>query len=194
MGGGAYHPFIPYRPLRREMFHKPEGYKELLVYRRSEELRFYLLKLTKKLGMTERFGKIHLNDSARSVKQNIVEGWKRSTTKEYYDFLSFSLGSLGEIKEDIKDLYTDKKIEKVTFDFFDNKCKELDYLLNRLRQSLYNKMQKEGTLPSKEIAKSFKHQKESEQDILDKIISDAGLIRLENGKVIKKGEKGYRGE
>ena len=103
------------------MQHKPDGYRELLVYHRAEELRLYLLKLTKEIGMTERFGKIHLNDSARSVKQNIVEGWKRSTTKEYYDFLSFSLGSLGEIKEDIKDLYKDNKIKKVTFDFFDNK-------------------------------------------------------------------------
>lgn len=168
------------------MFHKPEGYKELLVYSKAEELRLYLLKLTQKLGMTEKFGKIHLNDSARSVKQNIVEGWKRSTTGEYYHFLSFSLGSLGEIKEDIKDLLTDNKINHKTFTFFDEKCKELDYLLNRLRESLYKKMQNEGNLSKKDIVHNFKNNSQNEQEILDKLISDAGLIRLEDGRVIKK--------
>lgn len=174
--------------------HKPDGFKELLVYRRAEELRLYVVKLTDKLAYDEKRRKIHLNDSARSVKQNIVEGWKRATTKEYYDFLSFSLGSLAEIKEDIKDLYQDQKISKETFEFFTNKCRELDYLLNRLRQSLYQKMEKEGNLPSKDIARNFKNSYQTEKDILDKIIADAGLERLEDGRVIKKGERGEKGE
>lgn len=108
--------------------HKPDGFKELLVYKRAEETRFYVVKLTDKLPYDEKRRKAHLNDSARSVKQNIVEGWKRATTKEYYDFLSFSQGSLAEIKEDIKDLDQDRKISKEASEFFTDRCQELDYL------------------------------------------------------------------
>lgn len=163
---------------------KPEGYKELLVYKRSEELRIYILKLTKKLPYKENRRKIHLNDSARSVKQNIVEGWKRSTTKEYYEFLSFSLGSLAEIQEDIKDLREDKIVSEKVFLFYTDKCKELDFLLNRLRQALYRKMEREGTLPTKEKKKIILENMKKDEDILEKIIREAGLKRLENGKVV----------
>lgn len=175
--------------------HKPEGYKELLVYKRAEELRLYILKLTQKLPYDEKRRKVHLNDSARSVKQNIVEGWKRSTTKEYYDFLSFSLGSLAEIKEDIKDLYEDGKISQKTFEFLTNKCQELDYLLNRLRQSLFKKMEREGTLPAKEKYHKAKFGEKQDQRDFDKFLENSGYIRLENGQYIKgdKGEKGEKG-
>lgn len=176
------------------MQHKPEGFKELLAYRRAEELRLYARKLTDKLPYNEKRRIVHLNDSARSVKQNIVEGWKRTTTKEYYDFLSFSLGSLAEIKEDIKDLFEDKIISEPTHDFFANKCRELDYLLNRLRQSLYEKMRTAGTLPVKEKFTAILQKNEKDEEEVKNLISEAGLIRLPNGQYIKRGEKGEKGE
>ncbi len=82
---------------------KPEGYKELLVYRRATELQDFIYKVTESFPITERRRKEHMRDSARSVKQNIVEGWKRETTQQYIDFLSFSFGSLGELKQDGED-------------------------------------------------------------------------------------------
>ena len=45
-----------------------------------------------------------MDRSARSVKQNIVEGWKRNSTKEYYEFLGFSLGANAELEEDCNDI------------------------------------------------------------------------------------------
>jgi len=164
--------------------HKPDGYKDLLVYKRAAELRLYVQKLTEKLSYDEKRRIVHLNDSARSVKQNVVEGWKRSTTQQYYEFLSFSIGSLAEIKEDIKDLFDDQKIKKVTHDFFTEKCNELDYLLNRLRQSLYAKMQREGTLPMKEKYQNLKNTRQSEDEFLNKLTKEAGLKRLENGQYV----------
>lgn len=171
------------------MQHKPDGYNELLVYKRAEELRVHILELTSKLPYSEQRRKVHLNDSARSVKQNIVEGWKRVTTKEYYDFLSFSLGSLAEIKEDIKDLYQDKKIDKETFELLTNKCREEDYLLNRLRQSLYQKMQREGTLPMKEKYKNYRNDIKTDEESLDKIIAESGLRQLEDGRYVEVDNK-----
>jgi hypothetical protein len=46
-----------------------------------------------------------MNRSARSIKQNIVEGWKRNSTKEYYDFLGFSIGACAELEEDCNDIW-----------------------------------------------------------------------------------------
>lgn len=173
--------------------HKPEGYKELLVYRRAEELRLEIQKLTSSLPYSEQRRKVHLNDSARSVKQNIVEGWKRSTTQQYYEFLSFSLGSLAEIKEDIKDLYQDKKINKNTFDLFTNKCQELDYLLNRLKISLKAKMEREGTLPQKEKLYERRLGINQQEKDFDRFLESQGLKKLANGQYIQ-GETGDKGE
>ncbi|TAN58530.1 four helix bundle protein [Patescibacteria group bacterium] len=46
-----------------------------------------------------------MDRSARSVKQNIVEGWKRNSTKEYYEFLGFSIGANAELEEDCMDIW-----------------------------------------------------------------------------------------
>jgi hypothetical protein len=45
-----------------------------------------------------------MDRSARSVKQNIVEGWLRNSTKEYLSFLGFSAGALAELLEDVDDV------------------------------------------------------------------------------------------
>src|SRR3989344_1250826 len=84
---------------------KPEGFKELLVYRRAVELQDFIYKLTENFSWKENRRREHMRDSARSVKQNIVEGWKRETTRQYIDFLSVSFGSLGELKEDGGDCF-----------------------------------------------------------------------------------------
>lgn len=48
-----------------------------------------------------------MDDAARSVVRNQEEGFKRSTTKEYSDFIGFSQGSLEEVKGDIRELAED---------------------------------------------------------------------------------------
>jgi hypothetical protein len=42
----------------------------------------------------------------RSGSKNIVEGWKRNATKEYFDFLGFSIGAVEELKDDAADIAT----------------------------------------------------------------------------------------
>ena len=175
--------------------HKPEGYKELLVYRRAEEMRDFVIKITENFPYDERRRKEHLRDSARSVKQNIVEGWKRSTTKEYYDFLSFSLGSLAEIKEDGEDSLKDGLIPKVVHRQLMDKCREEDYLLNRLKLSLHRKMENEGTLPMKEKYHSVKFKEVQSQKDFDNYLEKLGFKKLEDGRfVVEGGEKGEKGK
>jgi len=171
--------------------HKPEGYKELLVYKRAEELRDFVFKITENFPYDERRRKEHLRDSTRSVKQNIVEGWKRSTTQEYYDFLSFSLGSLAEIKEDGTDSLKDGLISKSDHDILMDKCREEDYLLNRLKLSLHRKMENEGTLPTKEKYHSVKFGEKQNQKDLDNYLGKMGLKKLDDGRFIQ-GEEGWK--
>ncbi|MDO8521168.1 MAG: four helix bundle protein [bacterium] len=82
----------------------PDGYKHLLVYKKAEEL---LAETTK---FTSEFPRIisrlieQMDSSARSTKANIVEGWKRNATYEYYTFLGYSIASNAELFEDYLDI------------------------------------------------------------------------------------------
>ena len=92
----------------------PDGYKYLLVYKKAEEL------VAETLSYTATFPKdktgIGLADqmdrSARSVKANIVEGWKRNATHEYYTFLGYSIASNAELLEDYLDICLGRYEEK----------------------------------------------------------------------------------
>lgn len=57
--------------------------------------------------------KTQLDDAARSTVSNIVEGFKRPTTKEYLEFLGFSQGSLEEVRSDIQRSLQNKLIKSV---------------------------------------------------------------------------------
>lgn len=159
---------------------KPEGYKELLVYRRADELRSYVFKITENFPISERRRKEHMRDSARSVKQNIVEGWKRETTKQYIEFLSFSFGSLGELKEDSEDCYKDKLISKQTHDELIRRCGEIDYLMGRLKIALEKKIAGKGLI-------------QNDKNKYEDLLKEFNLIRLPDGRVVEKGKNGNKG-
>jgi len=156
---------------------KPEGYKELLVYKRTDELRSFVFNITEKFPLSERRRKEHMRDSARSVKQNIVEGWKRETTKQYIEFLSFSFGSLGELKEDSEDCFKDKLISKEIHNELIKRCGEIDYLMGRLKLAL-----------QKKIGEKTKSQDSSKE--FDELLKEFNLVKLPNGRVVEKGENG----
>ena len=90
----------------------PYGYKSLLVYKKAEELQQACAELTRHFppfshsSSSKTLSALadQMDRSARSVKQNIVEGWKRNSTKEYHQFLGFSLGANAELEEDCNDI------------------------------------------------------------------------------------------
>jgi four helix bundle protein len=88
------------------IYRKPEGYKDLLAYKKSAELQEETLKLVALFPKSKTM--IDLADqmarSARSGTKNIIEGWVRNTTKEYFTFLGFSIGSIEELKDDAMDI------------------------------------------------------------------------------------------
>lgn len=98
----------PKRPLQRSRVWKdPNGYQYLGVWQNTALLRVLARKFTLTLPLSESRLKKQMDDSARSVKRNIEEGWKRPTTSEYLTFLGYSQASLEEIKGDVRDCKTD---------------------------------------------------------------------------------------
>ena len=87
-----------------------QGYKFLVQWSNTVLLRILIRKLTEDLPRSEYRAKAQVDDAARSVVANIEEGYKRVTTGEYIRFISFSQGSLEEVKGDIERLLQDKFI------------------------------------------------------------------------------------
>ncbi len=190
----------------------PYGYRELLVYKKAEEMQQACASLTALFPISPpspHFKTLssladQMDRSARSVKQNIVEGWKRNSTKEYHQFLGFSLGANAELEEDCNDIikgvykgierekgdWEIERVEKLPFYPLDTRlplliqlklrCKELNMLLDKLQKSLVDKMSADHTLPQREM-QSLARGREDAND---------AWIQREREKWEKTGEKG----
>jgi len=175
---------------------KPDGYEELLVYRRAVELQDFVYKVTEKFPLNERRRREHMRDSARSVKQNIVEGWKRETTRQYVDFLSYCFGSLGELKEDGKDCLKLGLITKEEgFEELAKRCGEEDFLLGRLKSALERKIGKEDVLSpygrwlGKEMEKREEEEKRADEELKETLRKEGKIFTIEGVKNIEEAEK-----
>jgi len=201
----------------------PYGYKNLLAYKKAEELQKKCRQLTATFPKTKTLLDLadQMDRSARSGKQNIVEGWKRNSTKEYYDFLGFSIGAIAELEEDCNDIWKEvypellviekimgKKglkggrgqnnfsVDELKFYPLDEslppiiklklRCKELNYLLYKLQESLEIKMSNEGSLPRKEKIKIMNNKKKEEDRNYKKLLEREGFIKTASGQIIKK--------
>jgi len=87
------------------------GYKVLRTYQQGEEIYDLVRSFTAEYLHSIKDSRLigHMNDSARSVPRNIAEGYGRNNTKQYYEFLGFSFGSLLELLEDCLTLEKDIK-------------------------------------------------------------------------------------
>ena len=98
----------PKKPIARSrVWTDHKGYQYLGVWQNAALLRVLIRVFTKGLPRKEFRLKAQMDDAARSVKRNIEEGWKRSTTSEYLQFLGYSQGSLEELRGDIRDCKDD---------------------------------------------------------------------------------------
>ncbi|MBI4118646.1 MAG: four helix bundle protein [Parcubacteria group bacterium] len=166
----------------------PYGYRNLLVYKKAEELQIALADFVKTFSRHKTLAELadQMERSARSTKQNIIEGWKRNSTNEYYQFLGFAIASNAELEADctdiIKGIYGGKglkginaaehggDIEKIPFYPLNThlplylqlklRAKELNFLLDKLQSSLLEKMRKEKTLSATERIR-IQNQKEA---------------------------------
>ncbi|PIU03330.1 hypothetical protein COT44_03855 [Candidatus Shapirobacteria bacterium CG08_land_8_20_14_0_20_39_18] len=98
----------PKKPVQSSRVWKdPEGYRYLTSWSNSVLLRHFIRLYTISLPKSEYRRKAQLDDAGRSNVRNQEEGFKRSTTSEYIEFVGFSPGSLEEIKGDVRELAED---------------------------------------------------------------------------------------
>jgi len=112
------------------------GFKKLVVWKNTQKLRKLIYEMTKKFPKSEMRRISQMRDAARSVKQNIQEGYMSSSIGIYIRSLSISEGSLGELSGDVEDCLEDNLISKEEFFEADSLCGKTDYLLKRLIRSL----------------------------------------------------------
>lgn len=115
-----------------------EGFRKLIVWQNAYKLRRLVYDATKRFPKDEMRRVSQMRDAARSVKQNIQEGYGKSLG-EYIHFLEISKGSLGELAGDIDDCLDDGLIVKEEFQRIDSLIGKTDYLFMRLIQSLRQK-------------------------------------------------------
>lgn len=120
-----------------------KGFKKLIVWQNAAEIRRLVYRITARLPVAELRRVSQMRDAARSFKQNIQEGYKKRSVKEYIKYLGNSQSSLAELEGDIDDCLEDGLITEQEFDRLKELCGKTDYLLNRQIQSLI-KLDKEG--------------------------------------------------
>ena len=76
-----------------------DSFKDLLVWQRAVQMTTAIYKLTAGFPTSEQFGLTNqLRRAAVSVASNIAEGYGRSTTGEYLQFLGMARGSNCEVQ------------------------------------------------------------------------------------------------
>jgi len=201
--------------------------KNLLVYQKAESMQQACAEFTRTFPKEKTLVALadQMDRSARSVKQNIVEGCpperltsfsragKRNGTKEYYDFLGFSIGANAELEEDCDDILKGRyeslkgimeergvmgieEVDRLPFYPLDShlpplvqlklRCKELNLLLSKLQKSLAEKMATENRLPGADRLALSRKQQAAEDDWFARSLEEQGLIRLPNGQIVPK--------
>ena len=78
-------------------------YKDLIVWQRSMELVVAIYKLTDQFPSAEKYGlAAQMRRSAVSILSNIAEGRRRSTRKDYRQFLIIAYGSGAELETQLE--------------------------------------------------------------------------------------------
>ena len=76
-----------------------QRFEELEVWKKAREICKFISALTQKEHFSKDFSlKDQIKRSSGSVMDNIAEGFERGGNKEFINFLTFSKGSLGEVR------------------------------------------------------------------------------------------------
>jgi len=133
-------------------YKNPLAYKELRTWQQANEILKITEEFVKALPLNTP-AKTHMDRSARSTVRNIEEGFRRTTTKEYIDFLGFSAGSNEELLADfehcVKGNLGDAERAKKGFYL----CKGESTMLFRQIKALEQKTIKEKTMSANDLAR-----------------------------------------
>ena len=125
----------------------PQGYRKLIVWQEAGRLRQTIHRMTTDFSKIEVRRTSQMRDAARSVKQNIQEGYARRSLGEYIHALEISKGSLAELRGDVEDCFQDGLVPEEELREVVSLINRTDYLLFRLIQALRNKQRQKNARP-----------------------------------------------
>lgn len=126
------------------MLQKTRPYEKLKFYQDICEIRRFIYKITMKFKKTHPRLASQMQDSARSAKQNIREGYKKGTIGEFIHSIKISQGSLEELSGDVEDCREDGLITEEEFNKLLQLIQSAGYMSTRYLFSLY-KIEHNGT-------------------------------------------------
>ncbi len=116
---------------------KNKGYHKLIVWQRARELVKLIYLYSENFPKSEEFGlKGQLRRATVSVVLNLVEGYRRRTTKEYLHFLNNADSSLSEVEAALELSLDLNFLDEKSYEVLESKRGEVGYLLSQLIKSL----------------------------------------------------------
>jgi four helix bundle protein len=117
-----------------------KGYHRLLIWQRARDFVKLIYLHSENFPRSEEFGlKSQLRRAAVSVVLNIVEGYRRSSTKDFLHFLNIAEGSLAELEAALE---ISHDLDLLTDDIFvqtEVKRSEVGFLLHQFIKGLKKK-------------------------------------------------------
>ena len=116
---------------------KVSSYKDLVVWGKSKELVVEIYKLTKNFPESELYGLTsQMRRAAISIPSNIAEGSRRSSRKDYKNFLYNAFGSASELETQIEITKSLEFGKNLNFQIIDDLLNEVLKMLNVMLSKL----------------------------------------------------------
>lgn len=119
---------------------KIERFEDVLAWQKGRELTQCVYRVSRQGEFAKDFAlREQIRRAAISITSNIAEGFERSGTKEFVQFLGHSKGSCGEVRSQLYVALDESYITKESWQQLHNQCLEvsrlLDGFIKYLRQS-----------------------------------------------------------
>ena len=110
-----------------------QGYKDLIVWQKSMELVVAVYELTGQYPKSELYNlTVHTRKTAISIPSNIAEGSRRSSKKDFRNFLVIAFGSGAELETQVELSRRLPFSENLDFTKTDNLLQEVMKMLNKM--------------------------------------------------------------
>ncbi|MCB9230226.1 MAG: four helix bundle protein [Bacteroidia bacterium] len=116
-----------------------KSFEDIKAWKEARVLSNEIYLISKEGGLEKDYAlKDQMNRSSGSIMDNIAEGFGRGGSKEFANFLSFSMGSAQELKSQLFRALDRGYISREQFDYFYNKSESISKMIYRLIEYLNN--------------------------------------------------------
>lgn len=117
--------------------YKNKSYHKLIVYQKSKDLILFTYKITRAFPSDERFILVpQMRRCSISIAANVVEGYSKSTPKDFARFIDISIGSINELEFFFEIALELKYINSRNYKISEEKIIEVKKLLYSFQRSL----------------------------------------------------------